>query len=118
MFQPTKCFDCGNLIQCYALLKSHQTVPNSCGACVQKFKTMCQLLRHKCSENPEKNMSNNSIISSPAPSEKRIRIKSEPGLIPQAPVVFLKNVNDTNIPAILDDEPPTQPTGSKKKSSK
>ena len=96
------------------MLKSHLTVPNSCGACVQKFNTTCQLLRHKCPGIPEKqpNISN-------VPAEKRIRIKTEPGLpsIPQAPIVILKNVNDSNVPAIIDDESPTH-SGTRKKSSK
>jgi len=118
--QPAKCFDCGNLIQCYGLLKSHQTVPNSCGACVQKFNTTCQLLRHTCAGIPEKSLNISSSNVPPSPAEKRIRIKTEPGLIPaipQAPVVILKNVNDSNIPEIIDDESPTR-SGSKKKLSK
>ena len=44
-------------------------------------------------------------------SGKRIRIKTEPGLnpaIPQAPVVILKNVNDSNIPEIINDESQTR----------
>ena len=99
------------------MLKSHLTVPNSCGSCFQKFNTTCQLLRHKCPGIPEKQPSNISNF----PAEKRIRIKTEPGLlpsIPQAPVVILKNVNDSNVPAIIDDESPPTNSGTRKKSSK
>ena len=95
-------------------------MPNSCGACVQKFNTTCQLLRHTCAGIPEKSLNISSGNVPPSPAEKRIRIKTEPGLIPaipQAPVVILKNVNDSNIPEIIDDESPTR-SGSKKKLSK
>ena len=72
-------------------------MPNSCGACVQKFNTTCQLLRHTCAGIPEKSLNISSNNVPPSPAEKRIRIKTEPGLIPaipQAPDVILKNVND------------------------
>ena len=86
---------------------------------MQKFNTTCQLLRHTCAGIPEKSLNISSNVPQ-SPAEKRIRIKTEPGLIPaipQAPVVILKNVNDSNIPEIIDDESPTR-SGSKKKLSK
>ena len=79
---------------------------------MQKFNTTCQLLRHTCAGIPEKslNISSSNNVP-PSPAEKRIRIKTEPGLIPailQASVVILKNVIDSNIPEIIDDESPTR----------
>ena len=78
-------------------------------------------MRNTCAGIHEKslNISSGNNVP-PSPAEKRIRIKTEPGLIPaipQAPVVILKNVNDSNIPEIIDDESPTR-SGSRKKLSK
>ena len=80
-------------------------------------------MSNTCARFPEKSLNVSSSSSNnvpPSPAEKRIRIKTEPGLIPaipQAPVVILKNVNDSNIPEIIDDESPTR-SGSRKKLSK
>lgn len=86
--QPAKCFECGNLLQSFELLKAHQNIQNFCGSCNKKFPNSCQLLRHECS-GPEKK----------AP----VKVKTEPGITgPSGPIVVLKNVNDSNVPAITD----------------
>lgn len=52
--QPVKCKDCNNLIQCYTLLREHQSSPTFCGICRQPFANTCKLLRHECPGEPKK----------------------------------------------------------------
>ena len=96
-FQPVKCHICGNILQCYELLKAHQSVPNNCGSCKQPFKTTCELLRHKCEGLPKDE-----------PIQKKIKIKTEPidtdSTSSQGAPVVLKTINDDNVPAIVDEE--------------
>lgn len=84
------------MLQSYELLKAHQTVLNHCGTCITQFKTTCELLRHTCPGH---------ISPKSTTPDKRVRIKTEPGLADaMSPVVVLKNINDSHIPAIIDDE--------------
>ena len=102
-----KCASCGNLLQSYELLKAHTSVENSCGCCNQSFKSTCDLLKHNCSGGQVKKRRKS--------TDKRLRInniktevteeaKNEPS--DSSNVVVLKNVNDSNIPAILDEDAP------------
>ena len=86
--QPAKCVKCHNLLQSYELLKAHQTLSNFCGTCKQKFNTMCDLIQHSCEGPP---------VSNPP---KKIKLKAE---ATGGPLVILKNIDDGNVPAIVDD---------------